>query len=447
METLPPHSQESEQGYIGCLLHTEMTCDILANNAVKAESFYDLKHVAIYEAITALVSKQVPVEIIALASFLRDSKQLETVGGAAYLSSLMDAAPSPSNHPYFSSVIREKHLARRLLAYHTEKARLVVEVKDDIKSHAAKSQSDLEKIILSADFTTERKAYNSKQLVQVFNDDTERRYDLNGGLAGLSTGITRLNHMTEGYQAGDFVIIGGRPSDGKTAFGVFSVDHICLTNGHPTLIITLEMSPTALMRRLCGLSAMIRLKALKSGEMDQGEFNRFVKFNGLVKEKPLYVEDVRDGVTASQLKGIIRRYVKQYGIKFVLVEGYLQKAKADTANEKRTYELEQVSNALKSAAETSGAVVMVLAQLNRGPDKDGGRPPRISDLGDCKAIEQDADTVILLHRNYSEQDVNGEDAVIILGKQRDGEKGPIKMRFNSSYGKWDQAVQFNPTQK
>lgn len=438
MDKLPPYSVEAEQGYLGCLLHSEMTCDILANNPVKVEAFYDLKHQSVFDAVMQLVTKQKPVELITLADVLRDRKQLELVGGLSYLSSLMDAAPSPSNHPFYADIIREKHLARRLLAYHTERAAAIHTFDGELREYTAKTQNDLEKILLSAEFTTERRSYNSKQLAHEFNTDTERRYNLQGNLAGLSTGISRLNSMTEGYQAGDFVVIGGRPSDGKTAFGMFSVDHICLTNGHPTLIITLEMSPAALMRRLCGLSAMIPLKALKGGDMDQGQFQRFSRFTSEVKNKPLYVEDVRDGVTASQLKGVIRRYVKQYGIKFVLVEGYLQKAKGDTVNEKRTYELEQVSNALKSAAETSGAVVMVLAQLNRGPDKEGGRPPKISDLGDCKAIEQDADTIILLHRKYTESDVNGEDALILLGKQRDGEKGPIQMRFNSTYGKWEQ---------
>lgn len=444
MDKLPPNSPEAEQGYLGCLLHSEMTCDILANNTVKVEAFYDLKHQSIFDAITALVSMQTPVELIALSSLLRDRKQLDLVGGVAYLSNLLDGVPSPSNHPYYADVLREKHLARRLLAYHTQKAAEMFTFDGELKVLASKSQSDLEKIMLSSDFTTERRSYNSLQLAHEFNTDIERRYNLQGKLSGISTGIGRLNYMTDGYQAGDMVVIGGRPSDGKTAFGVCSVDHICLTNGEPTLIITLEMSPTALMRRLCGLSAMIPLRSLKNGMMDQGEFTRFSRWTNDIKKKPLYVEDVRDGVTASQLKGVIRRYVKQYGIKFVLIEGYLQKAKADTANEKRTYELEQVSNALKAAAETSGAVVMVLAQLNRGPDKEGGRPPKISDLGDCKAIEQDADTIILLHRNYSVEDVNGEDATIVLGKQRDGEKGPIKMHFNSTFGKWEQAP-LNPT--
>lgn len=258
----------------------------------------------------------------------------------------------------------------------------------------------------------------------------EEKFNLNGRRSGLETGFYDLDRMTDGLQYGEFSVLAARPSKGKTSLACNLVDFICLRKKVPTLFITLEMSGTALSRRMLSANKMVPMNNLKSGQLSEGDFAKCASFNQLVKNSPLYFEEGLGGLRASSAAAMIRQYAETKGVKFVVID-YLQKIRADTKNEKRTYEVAETSGILTGATKESGVATLCLAQLNREGEKnkgkdDSARRPKISDLSDSGQIERDADNVFLLHpcQNYTE---------IVVGKQRDGETGIIRIRFEGHY--------------
>jgi replicative DNA helicase len=258
----------------------------------------------------------------------------------------------------------------------------------------------------------------------------EEKFNLNGKRSGLETGFYDLDRMTDGLQFGEFSVLAARPSKGKTSLACNLVDFICLKNKIPTLFITLEMSGTALSRRMLSASKQVAMNNLKSGQLSETDFAKCATFNQLLKNSPLYFEEGLGGLRASAAAAMIRHYADTKGVRFVVID-YLQKIRSDTKNEKRTYEVAETSGILTGATKETGVATLCLAQLNREGEKnkgkdDSARRPKISDLSDSGQIERDADNVFLLHpcQNYTE---------IVVGKQRDGETGIIRLTFDGRH--------------
>lgn len=434
LDRLPPHSLEAEQGYLGCLLLAGY--DVLVNHPVPMECFYDLRHQLLYELCADMANKRTPLDLITVSQTLRDYKQLEAVGGVAYLSSLMDAVPSAANLPYYLDIIREKHYLRKKLQFHIEQAALIYDFNGEIDDYVAQSKNQFEAVQELANRTNSR-TLTAKEFVQATLDDLEARHVNQGRLTGLPTGIAKLDNLTGGYQPGDFVIVGARPNDGKSSFAMFTADTVLFSN-EPVGIITLEMSPNSLGRRLCALRSGIGISQLKNGQFSEGDFKGIAAWAGHLNSKRLTVEDARDGLTGIQAKAMIQRGSKQYGIKLWILEGFIQDMRSGIKSNNRTEEIQEVCRNLKSAAEYSEApsTVMALAQLNREKDKEKGRWPRIADLGDSCGMERKADLVLLLHREYSVDDPQGKSAGIVVAKQRDGGKDFVPMYFDAPKAKW-----------
>ena len=276
-------------------------------------------------------------------------------------------------------------------------------------------------------------ASDSKNLFTNLADDLEARFNRQGKLSGLATGFSGLDRLTDGLQGGEQSVIAARPSMGKTAIGLNIVQRVCFDDKVPTLIITAEMSRTALMRRLMSSIMDIPMQTMRQGSFTEVEFRKISSFKGIMEKTPLWIEEAVSGIDVNRLAAVVRRACRKQGVKLVLID-YLQKIRPAKRHEKRTYEVGEVSETLKALAVQTGAAFLTLAQLNRESELQKGRPPRLSDLADSGQIERDADMVALIHRKRD--DATGE-TKLIIAKQRDGELGVVDLKFNGTYCRFE----------
>jgi replicative DNA helicase len=390
--------------------------------------FYDNRNADIFNAICGMIENQRPVDSLTLFQTLKDEGKAERIGGVGYISELIEAAPSPENVNYWLEILKEKATLRRIV-------KACFEYQSKAKATNASHEailSDFEASIASirTGIGHVSRIVEPKEAVRRMTNDIETRFKLQGQLSGIGTGLYGLDAITNGLQLGEMSIIGARPSAGKTAIACSIVEQACLRDGVPTAIVTLEMPEKALLRRLCASWAKLDSQALRSGKLTNGDFKAIAAFNALTAKSPLYFVNGVSGMSIDQIEADVKRLVKLYGVKLVVID-YLQKIKSKSTHEKRTYEVGSVSQSVKGLADSLGVAILTLAQLNREPDKgnEKGRLPRLSDLADSAQIERDGDLIGLLHRTKTEKDPKGENAKLIIAKQRDGDIGIVDLRF------------------
>jgi len=420
LDKLPPHEPLMEQAVIGCILQKpELADECMARFRAGGEVFYDLKNRDGYLALIEMRRAGEPIDLLTAFRKINDID---------FLNTCQNQAPSAENFDFYADRISESYMLRKTMAACTEAAASVYDNTESADSVIAAIESKLASIreIRSTDIVV-----GGTQAAHLLSNHLEERFKLDGARSGLVTGLGDFDSLTDGLQAGEQTIIGARPSQGKTALATTIIRKVCLTDKVPTLVITLEMSIHALCRRLIAAHCRTPLGDLRSGKFTEADFEKFVQFNSVLANSPIFFMDAISGSDSARICANIRRLVKSAGIKLVVID-YLQKIQSVGKFEKRTYEVAQVSGALKAVAVDTGCALLTLAQLNRESEKDKSpRLPRISDLADSGQIERDADTIGLLHRNRSENE--GRDALLLIAKQRDGDIGTCKMTFEGKY--------------
>lgn len=421
------HSEQDELGLLGCILGSNLeTAADIAATVTPGMLFSDAIRDS-YEVALSLVSENVQVTLPALdrawsQKFGKRPAPLELWANAE------GATPSASNHPYYSLGIREAYQRRKL----RDAAHRLIHASGDPSKPIDAMIADLEAGI--APEGNERvKTSDGKSVVRRLIDDLQERSKRKGKLSGIPTGFWRLDSMTDGLQFGELFLCGARPSIGKTAIGVNIVRHACVDNGWPTLVVSCEMSELALMRRLASDVASIPLRDMKQAEFNEGQWRSLVNAGAKIGQPPLHFMEANRGETIDTINAEIRRSVRRFGIKLVIVD-YLQKIHPGTRHEKRTYEVAEVSTKLKAVAASTGVALLCLAQLSRENEKEKGRLPRLTDLADSAQIERDADVVTLLHRDRSQKE--GE-AVLLVAKQRDGECGAVPLYYRGQFCRFE----------
>lgn len=427
-DRLPPHSPEAEQGVLGCILMSPIEC--LDQCAEKLKSgrlaFYDLRHQTIYDELVRMHDQLDPIDIITLQQKLKDRNLLEQIGGIPYLNALQEAVPSAANFSYYLDIIEEKALLRRMVHVCTDLVGRIYDYEGEVDVLL----DEVERGVLSFKSSKTKPTLDANMAGERMITDLERRHALNGKLSGLDTGFSKLNYMTEGLQYGEQFIIGARPAQGKTALGLTILAHAGF-NGVPCLFVSLEMSIEAVMRRLCSMKTRIPLQSIRKGTYDESMFGKFSSFRVQLKKAPIFFADGVDGYGIREIASRVNRMVLKHGIKLVVID-YLQKIKPSEKQEKRTYEVAEVSGRLKALAYDNNVAMITLAQLNRENvkgEKKEARAPRLSDLADSGQIERDADMVGLIHRE-------GNLAKLIIAKQRDGEVGSVPLYFDATYAQF-----------
>jgi replicative DNA helicase len=446
IDRLPPHSPEAEQGVLGCVLLSPNDCmgDCIGKFKAGAEVFYDLRHQTIYGALSEMYDAREAIDLITLQQRLKDKNLLEQVGGLAYLAALPDTVPSSANLSYYLDIVQEKFLLRKMIHTCTD----VVGRVYDFEGDADALMDEVERDILQInEARVQSKTILIKELVHNAITTVENFHQRQGMLTGIGTGFTDFDKMTSGMHAGEMIVIAARPSMGKTSLAMNIAEHAAVEEKLPVGVFSLEMTADSLVLRMLCSRARVNLRSMREGFLSERDFPKLTGAAGKLSSAPLFIDD-SPALSILQLRAKARRMKQQYDIKLFVID-YLQllHSTARRAQDNRQQEIADISSGVKSLAKELAVPVIVLSQLNRELEREKNRKPRLSDLRESGAIEQDADVVGLLYKPSSddEESVTGEEqeaqAVnLLIAKQRNGPTGDVNLTFLKQYTRFENAA-------
>lgn len=454
-DRLPPHSVEAEQGALGCILIDPNESMGLCIQRIKnnAEAFYDPRHQILYKILVEMYDKKEPIDLITVTNRLKDRQLLDSCGGIAYLTSLIDATPSAANLDYYISIVREKYLLRKMLHTCVDVVSNIYDFNGDVDELLDKVET---RILQVSEERVEESANMIKDLVRKAIEQIENYHQNQGMLSGLSTGFPDLDKLTLGLQPGDMIVIAARPSVGKTSLAMNIAEHVAIDLKQPVGVFSLEMTAESLVLRMLCSRAKVNLKAIREGFIADRDFPKILNAANKLASSFLFIDDTSN-MSILELRAKARRMAQQYGIKLFVID-YLQLLHSTSwrAKESRQQEIAEISRGIKALAKELNVPVIVLSQLNRDVEKDKNRTPRLSDLRESGAIEQDADVVGLLYRpdeKSAEKEKNGEDVQpdqknpivkLNIAKQRNGPTGEISLIFLKEFTRFESLSRVAP---
>ena len=427
---IPPHSIEAESSVLGGLLLDNGAWDRVGDLLIDSD-FYRYEHRLIYGAVGALINASKPADVITVFESLQNQGKAEECGGLAYLNSLAQYVPSASNIRRYAEIVRERSILRKL-----------VTASDEIATNAFNPQGRAVDRILDE---AEQKIFNigeegsrmkqgfqsMESLVVKLLDRVQEMADNPNDITGVPTGFYDLDRMTSGLQAGDLVVLAARPSMGKTAFAINIAEHVALHEGLPVAVFSMEMGASQLAVRIVGSIGRIDQGHLRTGKLSDDEWPRLTEAIERLGSVSLHIDET-PGLTTSELRANARRLARQCGKLGLIVVDYLQlMSGSSTTGDNRATELGEISRGLKMLAKALQCPVIALSQLNRSVETRTDKRPMMSDLRESGAIEQDADIIMFIYRDdyYNKDSREPGVAEIIIGKQRNGPTGTVKLAF------------------
>ncbi len=433
LHKVPPQNLEAEQSVLGGILLDNMAINSVLEILV-TDDFYSEAHRKIFTAIVELSEKSEPSDLITLSSILRDKKQLEGIGGESYLASLVDMVPSAANISYYSKIVKEKSILRKLIGAATE-----------ILNKSYDSASDIDSVLDESEHTifeiSENKVkptfFPIKEIIKDSFKTIESLYERKALITGVSTGYKKVDELTSGFQNSDLIIIAGRPSMGKTALAINIAQYASIENETPVAIFSLEMSKEQLAFRLLASEAKVDSQRLRKGFVGEVDWPKLTTAAGRLSEAPIYIDDT-PAISVLEMKAKARRLKAEHGLGLVILD-YLQLMRGRGPS--REQEISEISRSLKSLAKELEVPVVALSQLNRQVEARSDRRPQLADLRESGAIEQDADVIMFIYRDevYNKSEDNPEKglAEVIVGKQRNGPTGLVKLSFLKEYTRFE----------
>lgn len=428
---LPPQNIEAEQSVLGSIL--------LENSAVNrvmeilsASDFYSEAHRKIFNMIYDLSERSDPVDLITLSNALKDKNLLDSVGGTAYLASLVDNVPSAANAANYAKIVKEKAILRGLITSATEIIDSCYETSsevDDILDKAEHSIFEISENKVRQDY------FPIRDIVKDSFRSIEDLYSRQQLITGVPTGFEKIDDLTAGLQKSELIIIAGRPSMGKTAFALNIALHAAMEGQIPTAVFSLEMSKEQLAFRLLSSEARVDSQRLRKGFLGETDWPKLTMAAGRLSEAPLYIDDTA-AITVLEMKAKSRRLKADRGLGLIVVD-YIQLMRSSYRNESREREISDISRSLKALAKELNVPVVALSQLNRQVESRTNRRPQMADLRESGAIEQDADVIAFIYRdevyNKSDDNIDKGIAEIIVAKQRNGPTDTVKLAFVDKY--------------
>lgn len=430
---LPPQHIEAEQFVLGAIL---LDNDALAKaqEIIRPEDFYRESHRQIYNAMVALFSKGEPIDIITLTEYLRKNNNLEDVGGLAYITNLATIIPTSANIRHHCQIIKEKALFRSII--HT--AQLITERAYEGNTDADEALDYAERLIFEiADKRTTSSFQSVQEVVKRAFNTIAVLLEKRSNVTGVSTGFKDLDDKTAGLHPGDLIIIGGRPSMGKTAFALNIAQHCAITTKQPVAIFSLEMSKEQLVMRMLCAESQVDYSKMRKGFLSQSEIRRLTKAASSLSESLIFIDDSA-AMTVMEIRAKARRLkAEQKGLALIVID-YLQLMKGRGDVERREQEISEISRSLKGLAKELHVPVVALSQLNRRVEYNQDKRPGLGDLRESGAIEQDADVIMFLYRDevYNKKTQDKGIAEVIIAKQRNGPTGVVKLAFLKEFTKF-----------
>jgi replicative DNA helicase len=434
---LPPQNIEAEQSILGGLLLEASAFDQVSD-LLTEEDFYKPAHQTVYRAIKELHAKSERPDLLTISNLLDTKRELDAIGGSSYLASLLEKTISASNIMSYCRIVREKSLLRKLIS---TSSRFIDKAYSgdyqDIEVFLDQSESELFKVSESNNQTG---LVGSMEIVKTSIERIEELYKRKAEITGLASGFTELDKMTAGLHGGELTIIAARPSMGKTAFSLNIAAHVAVKLKKTVAYFSLEMGKEAVMTRMLAAEAKVSMTELRSGKIQDSSWPRLINAAGLLSEAPLFIDDT-PGISPFEIRARCRRLKSQHGIDLIMID-YLQLMDLKQRVESRERAVAEISKALKTIAKEMKIPVVALAQLNRGVEGRSDRRPMLSDLRESGSIEQDADVIGMLYREdyYDKDDPEKQGhAEVIIGKQRNGPTGTVKLRFDGKFNRFRDA--------
>jgi replicative DNA helicase len=436
---LPPHSVEAEQSVLGGLLLENEALDKVAD-VIAASDFYRHDHRVIYEHISRLIEQNKPADIVTVAESLDSTAELNSVGGIAYLGALAQNTPSAANIRRYAEIVRERAVMRNL-----------VEIGSNIAESAFNPQGkDAAQLLDEAEAKIFALAEGGKRSSEGFIDiktllpqvadriDQLFQRDSTSDVTGISTGFADLDSMTSGMQPGDLVIVAGRPSMGKTAFSLNIAENVALDSNLPVAVFSMEMGAAQLAMRMIGSVGRLDQHRMRTGRLEDEDWVRLTTALGKLNDAPVFIDESA-GLNALEVRARSRRLHRQHGKLGLIVIDYLQLMSAIRPGENRATEISEISRSLKALAKELDVPVIALSQLNRGLEQRPNKRPVMSDLRESGAIEQDADVILFIYRDqvYNPDSPDKGTAEIIIGKQRNGPIGTVRLTFLGEHTRFE----------
>lgn len=423
MAKVPPHNKEAEESILGALLIDRNALTLIAD-MLKPEHFYDQNRGSIYQGMLELYQRREPIDLLTLSDQLKKQKILTRVGGSAYIAALSQGVPSSANVQTYAKMVKDAFVKRQLVSMSGEFSDLAL----DEGSSLEEILDQVEQRIFSLSQQNLHKGFiHVKEALADSFDRLDELHKSDGTMRGLGTGWRSLDNVLSGMQPSNLIILAARPGTGKTAFALNLAHHVAVKDKQTVGFFSLEMSKEELIDRLLVSEANIDAWKLKTGRLAEDEFARLSDAMGVLAESPIFIDDT-PGMSILEMRTKARRLAAEYGLKLVVMD-YLTLARPSRNMESRVQEVAEISMGLKNLAKELKIPVVALSQLNRSVEHRGGNQPQLSDLRESGAIEQDADVVMFLYREDSD---DREAIKLNIAKHRNGPVATIDFRFVGS---------------
>lgn len=432
---IPPHSIEAEQSVLGGLLLDNAAWERIGDT-LTADDFYRRDHRLIFSAISALCEEANPADVVTVSEWLEKSAELDNAGGLAYLGALANNTPSAANILAYANIVRERSVVRELLRASSEIA---------AASYAPEGRSarDLMDFAEKRIFEISEKGHRRgdfqpiNRLLSEAVDRIDQLYRSTSPLTGVPTGFNDFDEMTSGLQPADLIIIAGRPSMGKTSLAMNMAENAAVGHKVPVAVFSMEMPGSQLAMRMMASLGRINAHRVRTGKLEEEDWPRLTSAVSLLNEAPIYIDDT-PGLTPMELRARARRLKREKGLGLILID-YLQLMQSTDNEENRATEISNITRALKGLAKELHVPVIAMSQLNRSVEQRTDKRPVMSDLRESGAIEQDADVIVFIYRDekYNENSPDKGIAEVIIGKQRNGPTGTVKLTFLGEYTRFE----------
>jgi replicative DNA helicase len=436
---LPPHSVEAEQAVLGGLLLSNSAWDRIGD-VISESDFYRADHRILWRAITRLVEENRPADVLTVTELLKTTGEIQDVGGLAYLHQLASGTPSAANIRRYAEIVRERAIMRKLAEVGTSIADSAYSPQGrEARQLLDEAETKILEIGEKGGRSSESFVAMSKVLSEVMSRLDELHRNPNA-VTGVATGFVDLDEQTTGLQPGDLIIVAGRPSMGKTSLALNFAEHVALELKLPVLVFSMEMGGTQLATRLLGSVGKVDSQRLRTGRLDPGDWDRLGTALGKLNEAPMLIDET-PSLNPLELRARSRRKKREYGGLGLIVVDYIQLMQGSNSSnqENRATEISEISRSLKAMAKELQVPVIALSQLNRSLEQRPNKRPVMSDLRESGAIEQDADVILFIYRDevYNEDSPDKGIAEIIIGKQRNGPIGTVKLTFLGKHTRFE----------
>jgi replicative DNA helicase len=427
-----PHNLEAEQSTLGgMLLSEEAVAEVI--EITSGADFYASKHELIFDAVVTLFGRGEPTDVIAVTDQLNKNGNLLKAGGADYLHSLTSYVPTAANAGYYAKIVADKAVLRRLIDAGTKIAQSGYESQGEVEDLVNQAQSEIYRVA----------SQNSKDDYVGLSDsledairEIESAQNRGGDMTGIATGFTDLDSYTHGLHPGQLIIVAARPAVGKSTFALDIARHAAVKQKKATIFFSLEMGRAEIAMRMLSAESSIYLQSMRKGTVTEADWAKLASVRGKINDAPLFIDD-SPNMSLVEIRAKCRRLAQQVDLKMVVID-YIQLMSSGKKVESRQQEVSEFSRALKLLAKELQIPVVALSQLNRQAEQAKDKRPEISHLRESGSLEQDADVVVLLHREgiYEKDHPRAGEADIILAKQRNGPTGTVVVAFHGQYSRF-----------